>query len=228
MERHQPQQIKRQVVLPWSKALEISFKAIRNRLGRNLLTMGGVVLAIAFLVNVWIGSLTLDGLRQLQDDDADYDRVQLLLSRLGESGDEAGADHAKKRNLWLVSLSLLVCVVGVFNAMLMSVAERFREIGTMKCLGALAGFILKLFLLESTFLGGLGTFIGMVLGLVLALMVKTLTYGVVIFKAMPWMSVLMVLVVALLTGTLLSVFAALYPAYHAARMQPVEAMRVQQ
>ena len=39
------------------------------------------------------------------------------------------------RQIWLVIMALLVCTVGITNAMLMSVAERFREIGTMKCLG---------------------------------------------------------------------------------------------
>ena len=44
------------------------------------------------------------------------------------------ANISARRNLWLVTLSLLVCIVGITNAMLMSVTERFREIGTMKCL----------------------------------------------------------------------------------------------
>ena len=48
---------------------------------------------------------------------------------------------------------MLVAFVGVLNAMLMSVTERFREIGTMKCLGALNSFIVKLFLIESLFQG---------------------------------------------------------------------------
>jgi len=46
-------------------------------------------------------------------------------------------------------LSLLVCAVGIVNAQLMAVTERFREIGTMKCLGALDRFVLRLFILEA-------------------------------------------------------------------------------
>ena len=45
---------------------------------------------------------------------------------------------------WILFLSLLVCVVGIVNTQLMAVADRFREIGTMKCLGALDRFILRL------------------------------------------------------------------------------------
>jgi putative ABC transport system permease protein len=53
------------------------------------------------------------------------------------------ASTAKQR--WIIILSLLVCVVGIVNAQLMAVTERFREIGTMKCLGALDRFVLRLF-----------------------------------------------------------------------------------
>ncbi len=52
------------------------------------------------------------------------------------------------RMIWLVVMSLLVCTVGITNSMLMAVTERFKEIGTMKCLGALDSFVVLLFLLE--------------------------------------------------------------------------------
>ena len=57
------------------------------------------------------------------------------------------------RTLWITVFSLLVTVIGIANALLMSVTERFREIGTMKCLGALSGFIRRLFVIESTIIG---------------------------------------------------------------------------
>ncbi len=220
-EQKRHSQIRRQIVLPWSKALVIAAKSIRTRFSRSLLTTAGVVLAIAFLVNVWTTSLALDGLREVKDD-----QMKLLLSARGEGADEDQIAGAGRKTLWLVSLSLLVCAVGVLNAMLMSVSERFREIGTMKCLGALDGFIIKLFLLESAFVGGIGSLIGVALGLGLTLVTKVLTYGLVVLSVMPWPSVLQVLVFAFFAGTILSVAAALYPAYQAARMQPVEAMRV--
>src|SRR5207249_10667555 len=78
---------------------------------------------------------------------------------------------------WLIGMALLVAFVGILNAMLMSVTERFREIGTMKCLGALDGFIVKLFLIESLFQGVVGTIIGVLVGLSLALISAAATYG---------------------------------------------------
>ena len=70
----------------------------------------------------------------------------------------------REKQLWLVSIGLLVAVIGITNAMLMSVTERFREIGTMKCLGALDRFIVEILLFESAFLGLIGSCIGCVVG----------------------------------------------------------------
>ena len=99
-----------------------------------------------------------------------------------------------------MSLSLLVCVVGIANAMLMSVTERFREIGTMKCLGALDSFIIKLFLLESTFQGVAGTLVGIVIGLVLTTALAMLDYGHFIFTYFPTASVIESAGAAMLAG----------------------------
>ena len=128
-----------------------------------------------------------------------------------------------------MSLSIGVCFVGIVNSMLMSVTERVREIGTMKCLGALDGFIIRLFLLESLFQGAVGTFVGILLGILVALFTKGLAYGFtrIISPGMLGDAAVSI-VLALVIGTVLSVMAAIYPAYTAAKMQPVEAMRVEE
>ena len=147
------------------------------------------------------------------------------------------------RNTWLVALSLLVCIVGIANAMLMSVTERFREIGTMKCLGALDKFIVRLFLIESSLQGAAGSIVGVVLGFLLAFVRGLFAYRItetpvdapsaqaqtywLALQYFPWLTVLLWVLVAVSVGTILSVVAAIYPAYRAAKMEPVEAMRVQ-
>ena len=64
--------------------------------------------------------------------------------------------------MWIIVISLLVTVIGIANSMLMSVTERFRDIGTMRCLGALSGFVRTLFLVEAAFMGVVGGAFGAV------------------------------------------------------------------
>ena len=127
----------------------------------------------------------------------------------------------------MIGLALLVAFVGILNAMLMSVTERFREIGTMKCLGALDGFIVKLFLLESLFQGAAGTAAGVVVGLSVSFGMAGLTYGTDAFLAVPWGTIGTGVAVTLVVGVVLSVGGAILPALQAARMEPIAAMRVE-
>ena len=221
----------REIVLPMSRAVEISFRSLKIRFGRSLITTSGVVLAIAFLMSVWSSNEIVSSLRS-----ADKSEINLLLQKNGietgvaEAGDasaeaEARLQEERSKQTWLISLSLLVCVVGIANAMLMSVTERFREIGTMKCLGALDTFIVKLFLLESTFQGLAGTSAGIVIGFALTLGLALLDYGGYTFTYFPLSGIAESAGYALVVGTLLSLVGAMLPAYRAAKMEPVEAMR---
>lgn len=221
----------REIVLPMSKALEISFRSLKIRFGRSLITTSGVILAIAFLMSVWSSNEIVSSLRS-----ADKSEINLLLQKNGietgitETGEataeaEARLQEERSKQTWLISLSLLVCVVGIANAMLMSVTERFREIGTMKCLGALDTFIVKLFLLESTFQGLAGTSAGIVIGFALTLGLALLDYGGYAFTYFPLVGIAESAGYALVVGTLLSLIGAMLPAYRAAKMEPVEAMR---
>lgn len=221
----------REITLPFSKAVEISVRSLKIRFGRSLITTSGVILAIAFLMSVWSNNEIVRSLRE-----ANKSEVNLLLQKKGietgltEGGQatpeaKARMDEEHSKQSWLISLSLLVCVVGIANAMLMSVTERFREIGTMKCLGALDSFIVKLFLLESTFQGSAGTTLGVIVGFLLTMGLALIDYGRYVFTYFPTVGILRSAVAALVVGTLLSLVGAMLPAYRAAKMEPVEAMR---
>ena len=160
--------------------------------------------------------------------------LTLLKDRREALAREAQQERVQRRTraTWLVSMALLVCVVGIANSMLMSVTERFREIGTMKCLGALDRFIVQLFVLESWFQGMVGATLGAVLGVLMSFLVM---YSRVYSKLddgfsmyFPTRAVLLAMLAGVGIGTALSVLAAAYPAYRAAKMKPVDAMRVDQ
>jgi len=221
----------REIVLPMSKAVEISFRSLKIRFGRSLITTSGVILAIAFLMSVWSSNAIVGSLR-----DVNKSEINLLLQKngietgLAESGEASAEAQARmleeeSKQTWLISLSLLVCVVGIANAMLMSVTERFREIGTMKCLGALDSFIVKLFLLESTFQGFAGTTAGIIIGFALTFLLALLDYGGYVLDYFPLNNIAESAGFALVVGTSLSLIGAMLPAYRAAKMEPVEAMR---
>jgi len=129
---------------------------------------------------------------------------------------------------WLAILALLVCLVGIANAMFMTVQERFREIGTMKCLGALDTFIVKLFLLESSALGFIGTLLGIIVGMFLSSLRQLIVYKSPTLTYYPGLNIILAGVLAAFIGLLLSILAAILPARNAARMEPVEAMRVEE
>jgi cell division protein FtsX len=218
--------------LPLTKAAEIAWQSIRLRLARSLLVTSGIVLSLAFLMSILTTEAMTDAMRRwVLSGPADQSlQRQQLAARMQSKGVASTPQEiadARIQSRWLVALALLVAFVGILNAMLMSVTERFREIGTMKCLGALDGFIVKLFLLESLFQGVVGTVAGVFLGLALSLFGVVSSYGRDAWHDVPVAQLLFRILVCLIVGVALTVAGAVYPAWQAARMQPIEAMRVE-
>ncbi|MDK1021991.1 MAG: FtsX-like permease family protein [Candidatus Hydrogenedentes bacterium] len=211
--------MQRQTKLPLRRVIKISWKNIRVRWWRSMLVTCGIVLALAFLTYV----LYSDALLRYAVERGS----PALREVLRESGMLSIAESADSRiqTRWMVGLALLISFVGILNAMVMSVTERFREIGTMKCLGALDSLIIKLYLIESMFQGLGGTLIGILFGLALGLFEGLGIYGSETFGLVPLLVLIKIVTTCLLAGVLLSVGGALYPAWVAARMQPVDAMR---
>ena len=139
---------------------------------------------------------------------------------------EADKKKERFRGIWIGVISLLVTIIGITNAMLMSVTERFREIGTMKCLGALSSFVTQMFVLEASIMGLVGGIIGAIAGAIFAIVVYAITYGgALVFGSLPFLTVLLFGGLSVLAGIILSIIAALYPARVAAAMVPAMALR---
>ncbi len=132
-----------------------------------------------------------------------------------------------QRMTWLAFVSMLVCAVGIANAMLMSVTERFREIATLKCLGALDGFIMTVFLIEASILGLVGGIAGTVIGLVIALLRMLGIFKGLLLDAIPLGSLVTASLLSIVIGVLLAAISAVYPSLRAARLAPMEAMRIE-
>lgn len=210
-----------QTPVPWGVALMVSWGSLRRRFLRALITMLGVVLGIAFLTYMRVNNDIVHALIQVKDDG-----LNVLLQKAGV--DIYAAQGTDTMMILLIGLSLITCLVGIVNAMLMSVTERIKEIGTLKCLGAEDAFIVKTYFIESSLQGVIGTALGALIGLLIAAGVDLLSYGHWVLAGFPWKAVLLSLTLALFIGSLMSVAASILPAYWAARKQPVDAMRVEE
>jgi putative ABC transport system permease protein len=214
--------IKQQIHLPLSRAFAISMRSIKNRIVRSGITVAGVFLAIAFLMSMFSSSLITERMK-LKENESGIQSESLVVKT-----NDASNKAENIKNIWLIVISLVVCGVGITNALLMSVTERFREIGTMKCLGALNRFIVELFILESAFQGLLGAASGMITGFVLTLISLVWKYSWVKVKvAIPVWYLLGQGSLVVIIGTVLAIVAAVYPARRAAKMMPADAMRTE-
>ena len=150
----------------------------------------------------------------------------LRAERLG-AGVGEGPLGLGERMSWLLFVSLLVCGVGIANAMLMSVTERFKEIATIKCLGALDGFIMLMFVLEAIVFGLIGGLVGAFLGILIGWGRMLALYGSQALTAGGYADLAGATVLAVATGIILAIVSAAYPSFKAARLPPMEAMRIE-
>ena len=202
----------RQVHLPLGRAFLISVKSMRSRLGRSIITAAGIFLGVAFLVSV-MTQFQLSSHIKLPPGDPEVMKAQLRA--------------AQNRQLWLAVMSGAVCTVGITNAMLMAVTERFKEIGTMKCLGALDWFVAELFIMEAMMMGLVASFAGWIAGVGSTCLLAGATQGWWLVGTLGMMDMLKLLGASLIIGTVLTFLATLAPAWRAALMPPVAALRIE-
>lgn len=193
----------RRVHLGYSEAFRLGYNQLIRRLDRSMLNVASIALGLSFYASLLL-----------------TDAFYRAYTSLGGAALSVDATH-----YWLVAIALAVSIVGITNAMLISVQERVKEIGTMKCLGAMNRHITLLFLVEALLQGAIGGVIGFLGGIIAALLTTGGTTGYDIILRVPISETLTLLFTSLALAVGLSVAATIYPAYRASRLDPVVALR---
>lgn len=124
----------------------------------------------------------------------------------------------------ITGISLIVGGIGIMNVLLAAVAERTREIGVRKAIGARRRDVLMQFLAESVAISGIGSVAGALLGLGSAFAITSLIRkqtNALIFAGFSWGSMAVAAISALMVGLIFG----LYPALRASRLSPIDAIR---
>jgi putative ABC transport system permease protein len=145
--------------------------------------------------------------------DADDFEISVPLEKLKQA-----QETKEVFNVIIAAISLLVGGIGIMNIMLANVTERTREIGIRRAVGASRSDVLNQFVIEALLISLLGGCFGLGLGLLGGAIIESIFAFPVAFNPL-------VMAVAILVSVLVGLVFGIYPAWFAARMDPVEALR---
>jgi ABC-type antimicrobial peptide transport system permease subunit len=192
----------KKVSLSIREMFDLSLKSIRRRPIKTAYNIATIILGTSFLTFITLASIVL---RQYTEASISIETYQY----------------------WLAFISLLLCVMSIANSMAIAVLERSKEIGIMKCMGALDRHILLLFFTESTVM----SLAGGILGFLFGGMIAAVTYGLqlgfdVVSKVSPF-ELLSTFGLSVIVAIAVSISATVYPACKAAKARPTEAFKVE-
>jgi putative ABC transport system permease protein len=135
---------------------------------------------------------------------------------------QVASDTARAMSILLgsiASISLIVGGIGIMNIMLVTVSERTREIGIRKAIGASEKMILIQFLMEALMISGVGSLLGLIVGFGLGFIAENT------FRVPTHYSIWSVVISLIVAGSV-GIISGFYPAFKAAKLEPIEALRV--
>jgi len=188
---------------------------LKRRKVRSALTILGIVVGVALIVALASISQTLNS------------ALEMASPRLSAEQAEGLGEVSKSVNMFLAGIggiAFLIAGLGIMNTMMISVAERKREIGIMKAIGAGKRRIMQVFLFESALQGIVGGTVGCFLGFLLtktAAVLLSASYNVEVDIDVSLRSLGLAFCVALVSA----VFWGAYPSWRASCLKPVEALR---
>jgi putative ABC transport system permease protein len=153
------------------------------------------------------------------------ERVENVRTLTGAEFDEQVGSATAIFNAIIIGVAVISLVVGglsVINTMAMSVAERTREIGIKRAIGGSRRRIIRELVTEAAFIGFIGGVIGLVLGAIVVVLANEAgrSSGTILFDLTPGTAIF-----AVAFSTILGMVAGVIPAWSAARLDPVEALR---
>ena len=166
------------------------------------------------------GQQAADILTEAQIVDPDNSRFDYRSQDMLEQAQQlqSMSESTNAQLIWIASISLIVGGIGVMNIMLVSVTERTSEIGLKKAVGAAKGKILFQFLTEAAVLTSLGGIIGVITGIGLAELISQM-------MQIPVSISVPAILVSVVFSMLIGIVFGIVPAFKAANMNPIEALR---
>lgn len=149
--------------------------------------------------------------------------VNVLDTRVILEGILSAFNQIKTFTTAIGGISLIVAGVSIFNVMMMSVTERTKEIGVMRSIGTQKSEVLKMFLDEAIILGLVGSLVGGVLSFAGGYAVSQIILQTTKYLFVP--SSLINILYGVLFGVVTSLLSGIYPAWKAANLNPIEALR---
>lgn len=194
-------------------SFKMAISSILSNKLRTFLTMLGVIIGVSAVI-IAVGFAK--GSTKSIISNEDYYRVtsqQAMLETLSSVTDTLSIVLAG-----IAAISLVVGGIGIMNIMIVSVTERTREIGIRKAIGARKINILIQFLIESLIITLLGGITGIIIGCLGIATIGKLDLVPAVYS-IKW------ILISLIVSLLISVVFGLFPAYKAAKMDPIKALR---